>query len=132
MQRIGTIVIAGLLLFGFAACGDSNDNVDDAVDSAHARRRRTSPAPSPPAPAAEAIRAALQAENLDANQTVRDVAVLQESVADIPGDPSVSGIDDADGDGKDDDGKVQVAVGDQTACITVQDNGDISVSSDSC
>ena len=82
--------------------------------------------------AAEAIRAALQAENLDANQTVRDVAVLQESVADIPGDPSVSGIDDADGDGKDDDGKVQVAVGDQTACITVQDNGDISVSSDSC
>ena len=34
MQRIGTIVIAGLLLFGFAACGDSNDNVDDAVDSA--------------------------------------------------------------------------------------------------
>ena len=84
-------------------------------------RPRTSPARATARAAAEAMRGLLQAKNLDANQTVRDVAVLQESVADdLPGDPSVSGIDDADGDGKDDDGKVQVVVGDQTACITVR------------
>jgi hypothetical protein len=131
VQRIGTLLIAGLLLFGFAACGDSKDDVDDAVDSAREKAEDVAGAVTART-AAEAVRAALQAEDLAPNQTVRDVTVLQEAVKDIPGDPKVTGIDDADGDGKDDDGKVQVVVGDQTACVAVEDNGDISVSSDSC
>jgi outer membrane murein-binding lipoprotein Lpp len=41
--------------------------------------------------------------------------------ADLPGDPDVSGIEDTDGDGVDDDGKVQISVDDSSACVTVSD-----------
>jgi hypothetical protein len=131
MKRIAIFVLAGLMLIVVAACGDSDDSAEDAVDSALEQAEDVAGSVTARA-AAEAVRAALQAEDLDANETVRDVAVLQEAVADVPGDPTVTGIEDTDGDGKDDDGKVQVEVGDQTACVTVQDNGDVSVSSDSC
>jgi hypothetical protein len=132
------LVVAGLLVLGVAACDDAKDNVDDAsanVDDAvdSAREQAEDAAGSVGArAAAELMRAAIHAENLDANETVRDIAVLQESVDDVPGNPSVSGIDDADGDGKDDDGKVELTVDDQRACVTVEDNGNVSVSGGAC
>jgi hypothetical protein len=125
------VLVACLLLFGIAACGDSNDDAKDAVDSARAKAEDVAGAAGART-AAEALRGLLQAKHLDANQTLRDVAVLQAAADDVPGSPSVSGIDDQDGDGNDDDGKVQLAVGDQVACVSVQDNGETSVSSDSC
>jgi hypothetical protein len=131
MQRFGRLLVAGLLLFGIAACGDSNDDAQDAVDSAREKAEDVAGATGARA-SAEALRGLLQAKNLDANETLRSVAVLQAAADDLPGSPSVTGIDDQDGDGKDDDGKVQIAVGDQVACVSVQDNGETSVSSDSC
>lgn len=131
MQRCGRLLVACFLLFGLAACGDSSDDTKDAVDSAREKAENVAGAAGART-AAEALRGLLLAKNLDANQTVRDVVVLQAAADDLPGSPSVSGIDDQDGDGKDDDGKVQLAVGDQVACVSVQDNGEISVSSDSC
>ena len=59
---------------------------------------------------AEALRLVLVEDDLGPNQTERDVDVLQESVDDLPGEPEVSGIADDDGDGVDDDGKVEVRV----------------------
>jgi hypothetical protein len=125
------VVAASLVLAGVAAsCDDDNDasdavdeareDIEDAVGSAGARG------------AAEAMRAALEATDLEGDETVRDVAVLQENADDVPGSPTVTGIEDADGDGKDDDGKVQLAVGDQEACVTVSDSGEIDVSGEAC
>ena len=131
MQRCGRLLVACFLLFGLAACGDSGDDAKDAVDSAREKAEDVAGAAGART-SAEALRGLLLAKHLDANQTVRNVVVLQAAADDLPGSPSVSGIDDQDGDGKDDDGKVQLAVGDQVACVSVQDNGEISVSSDSC
>jgi hypothetical protein len=78
------------------------------------------------------MRGALLAEDLDAGETVRHVSVLREAADDVPGDPDVTGIEDGDGDGRDDDGKVELATGDQRACLTVAGNGEVDVSSDPC
>ena len=108
-----------------AACDDSDgqnarEQVEDAVGDATARA------------AAESMRAALEAEDLNGGETLRSVAVLQENADDVPGDPQVSGITDSDGDGKDDDGKVELKVGDQAACVSVTDQNDVSVDDDAC
>ena len=83
--------------------------------------------------AAEALRTQLLAKKLSpATGTLRTTAVLQDVADNMPGAFAVSGIDDTDGDGKDDDGKVQVTLGDQSACLTVQDNGETSVAEGAC
>ncbi|MGH8979232.1 MAG: hypothetical protein ACRDV7_14225 [Acidimicrobiia bacterium] len=132
MARLLMFVFAGCLLVGgAAACGGNDDDVDDALDSA--REQAEDVAGSAGARvAAEAMRGVLQAEALAPGETLRTMTVLQESADDLPGDPTVTGIEDADGDGKDDDGKVEFAAGDQRACVTVADNGEISVSGDAC
>jgi hypothetical protein len=111
--------------FLVAACSDDDnqnvrEQVEDAAGSATARV------------AAETMRAALEAQDLDSGATLRDVTVLRENANDVPGDPRVSGIEDADGDGKDDDGKVELRAGDQAACVTVTDGNDVSVANDAC
>jgi hypothetical protein len=121
-----------LAAMSIAACGDdSGDEVDEAVDEAREDVEDVAGTVGARA-AAEALRGILESKDLASDQTLRDVTVLQDAVGDIPGDPEVSGIEDADGDAKDDDGKVTVAVGDQQACVTVADNGEISVSGDAC
>jgi len=60
------------------------------------------------------------------------VVIIEAAVRDLPGDPEVSGIEDADGDGRDDDGNVNVRVDDESACVTVHDNGEVNVSDDAC
>ena len=62
----------------------------------------------------------------------RKVAVLQESVDDLPGSPDVSGITDDDGDGLDDDGAVEVRVNDEVACLTVAEDGEVDVTGGAC
>jgi hypothetical protein len=128
---VATVLVGLGLVFALAACDDSNDSVDEAVDDAREDVEDVVGGAGARA-AAEVLRGTLEATNLDANETLRDVAVLQENVDDVPGDPEVSGIEDADGDGKDDDGKVQLAVGDQEACVTVTDNGEVSVAGEAC
>jgi hypothetical protein len=131
-KRTLLLVATLLVSTGLAACDDdTSDRVEETVESVGEQAEDAAGSAGARA-AAEAMRAALEAENLDANQTARDVAVLQEAVADLPGEPEVTGIQDADGDGKDDDGKVEAIVGDQRACLTVEDNGEISVSGEAC
>lgn len=124
MKRILACMLLAATVF-VAACDDSDgqnarEQVEDAVGGATARA------------AGESMRVALEAEDLDPGDTLRSVAVLQENSDDVPGDPTVSGITDSDGDGKDDDGKVQLEVGDQTVCVSVTDQNDVSVDDDAC
>jgi hypothetical protein len=135
-SALAVVVMCTVLGAGVAACDDDTredvqDEVDDAVDSARERAEDAAGSVGARA-AAEAMRASLQGRDLESDQTVRDVEVLENTAGDLPGDPTVSGIEDADGDGRDDDGKVQFTVGDQEACVTVDDNGEISVSGEAC
>lgn len=106
-----------------AGCGKDNDEdnsrAEEVTESAGARVL------------AEAIRVTLVADgNHDDRRTVE---ALEEAVSDIPGDPEVTGIEDDDGDGRDDDGEVVIHVDDEVACLTVDDDGkDVDVTGGEC
>lgn len=136
-----SIALAGML----GACGDDNraavsQRAEEALTDARQRAQEAADAVEQGGQragaraVAEAIRAALVVQNLEADQNVRDVAVLREAVGDVPGAPQVSGIDDADGDGRDDDGKIEIAVDAERACLTLPDGegGDIDVAAQAC
>lgn len=132
------VVAATGLALGLAACDDDSrdeiaddardlgEQVEDAAGEASARA------------VAESLRGAIVADDLDGGASRRDVDVLEESVADLPGEPEVTGIEDGDGDGRDDDGLIEVRVGDQRACLQIAEPGadddvgeeDVSVESD--
>ena len=111
-----------------SACGDDDSTadrardaageVDNAVDAGIARgqaeifRQR----------AKDLVR---QGESLDS------MSVLQEAARDLPRTPTVTGLGDANGDGRDDDGKVQIAIDDSFACVVVS-GADINVSGARC
>jgi hypothetical protein len=115
-------VLALVLVVGaIGACSDEDrDDFESLADSAGARS------------VAEALRVSLLAQDLRDDQHVDDVAVIQAAVRDLPGDPEVSGVEDANGDGRDDDGKIQVRVDDEASCVTVHENGEVNVSGDAC
>lgn len=123
------VAVAMCLALGLlVGCGDdepddgsgAGDDVEEVAESAGARA------------VAEAVRAALVAEDLDEAEHESDVAVLQEAVEDIPGEPDVTGIEDADGDGRDDDGKVEIHVDSEVACLSVQSSGRVDVTGGEC
>jgi hypothetical protein len=124
-----------LFLVLLAACGDDDDRsledrardaasdvaseVDERVDQGVARAQ------------AELLRERIKdAADGDATQWPA-VTVIQQAVDDLPRDPDVTGLEDADGDGRDDDGKVGLAVDDSHACVTIGAD-DIDVSGDAC
>ena len=115
----------GLLL---AACGDDDDtgdgvaqDLEDAAESGGARVL------------AESLRALLVAEDIGGPDVDRrNVDVLLETVDDLPGSPEITGIEDTDGDGLDDDGRLEATVDDEVACISVDDSGDTDVDGGPC
>jgi hypothetical protein len=115
----------GLVL---AACGDDDDtgdgvaqDLEDAAESGGARVL------------AESLRALLVAEDIGGPDVDRrNVDVLLETVDDLPGSPEITGIEDNDGDGIDDDGRLQATVDDEVACISVDDSGDTDVDGGPC
>jgi hypothetical protein len=113
------LVVGGLVTLG-ACSDDEKDDFERLAESAGARS------------VAEALRVSLLAQDLGNDQHVDDVAIIQAAVRDLPGDPDVLGVEDADGDGRDDDGKIDVRVDNEAACVTVNDNGEIDVSGDAC
>jgi hypothetical protein len=124
---VAAVMAAAALLVG--ACGDDEDGdaggeiereAGDLVEGAGARA------------VAEALRATLVSEDLGATEHALDIPVIQEAVADLPGSPDVTGIEDADGDGQDDDGRIQVEVEDEAACIDIAENGETDVSGGAC
>ena len=72
-------------------------------------------------------------KNLSNNDSKQwgSVTVLQQAGKDLPGSPTVSGIADANSDGKDDDGKVEISVSGSKACVAITAS-DIDVSTGAC
>jgi hypothetical protein len=116
------VPLAAVALLG-GACGDDDDARDTVERLAQEGGARA---------VAEALRGSLEAQDLTAEQNVADVEVLRDAAGDLPGDPEIVGIEDGDGDGRDDDGRVEVRVEDEAACVTVQQNGEVDVSGGSC
>jgi hypothetical protein len=127
--RMSLMVLAIVGIVTVSACDDdTRDKARETVESAKEKAGEAGARAS-----AEAVRASLEAQNDDVPGGVRDVEVLREAAKDLPGDPEITGIDDADGDGRDDDGYVQAKVGNETACITVPASGDdVEVSGGAC
>jgi hypothetical protein len=125
MKKMLALILVSFGVLSVSACDDDdNENLrekaEDVAGSASARA------------AAEAMRGALEAQDLNDDKTLRDVDVLRENADDVPGDPSVEGIVDANGDGKDDDGRVELRVGDQAACVIVTTANKVSVENNAC
>ncbi|HEX6419689.1 MAG TPA: hypothetical protein VFZ77_14415 [Acidimicrobiales bacterium] len=120
------------LALALAACGDDSDP-DDEGDAADVVEEAEQLAEDAGAMAvAQALRGALVGQDVDDDADRRDVSVIEAAVDELPGDPEVTGIDDGDGDGRDDDGKVEVRVGDEVACLAIADDGETSVDGEAC
>ncbi len=50
----------------------------------------------------------------------RSISMLSGAVDDLPGDTTVSGLDDRDGDGQDDDGKLELVINGERACVAIE------------
>lgn len=116
--------IAALGLLGVVACGDDeevDERIEEGVEQGSARS------------AAEWMRADLTRRDLQSDEHLRDVSILEDSADSIPGSPEVTGIEDTTGDGRDDDGNVEIRVGDESACLEVTDDGEtVHVEGGSC
>jgi len=125
--RLAAPALLALLVGGLSACGDDDgDDPDDSaaeiLDSAAARSLT------------EVLRALLVVDELGEGEHRRDVAVIQETIDDLPEpfEPDVQGLTDADGDGQDDDGKVEVRVDDEIACLSIAEDDSVDVTGGAC
>ena len=128
-RRLAAVTV--VLALAVAGCGDDDGDPDDA-DSDDVVSEAEELAEDVGAYAvAQSLRASLAAQDVD-DADRRDVEVLEDAADDLPGDPEVDGIEDTTGDGRDDDGRVAVRVGDEEACLTVAEDGDLGVTKSAC
>lgn len=103
------------------AADDVREGAEDKADQATART------------AAETFRSALRDDSDAQDQGFRLIDAIERAGADLPGDAELSGVDDSDGDGFDDDGDVQIDVDDESACVHIPEEGDdIDVEGGAC
>jgi hypothetical protein len=101
------------------AASDAADAVDEKVDEGLARGQ------------AEILRERIK-DAADGDETAwPTITVIEGAVADLPSDPEVTGVEDADGDGRDDDGKIGITIDESNACVTIGAD-DIDVTGDAC
>jgi hypothetical protein len=119
-----------MTLIAAGACDDeTRDKAEEAVEDAKEKAREAGARGI-----AETYRASIKAQDAkEGAGAVRNVEVLRAAAEDLPGDPDVSRIADDDGDGRDDDGYVEVNVDDERACVTLPESGDdVDVSGGAC
>jgi hypothetical protein len=135
MTRTSVALFAGVALaFGAAACDEeTRDKAGDAVESAR-EDVEESVDEAGARGAAESFRVSLKAQDTDDDAGgVRAIDALNEAADDLPGDPEVLGIGDGNGDGADDDGLVEIRVGEELACVTLPTSGnEIDVTGGAC
>ena len=124
-------MLATIMLTGFSgACSDeTQDKAEDAVESA-GDDVQDALSDSAARAQAEAFRGALVAQELDGSGR-RDIDTLTDASSALA-DGTVVGIVDADQDGLDDDGLVQIESSDQAACVRIATDGDVAVTDDPC
>ncbi|HEX6311490.1 MAG TPA: hypothetical protein VF152_07655 [Acidimicrobiia bacterium] len=127
--RIGLVVLATAALLAGSACDDAQDEAEETVEEVEEKAGEAGARAG-----AEAFRASLKAQETDDDAGgVRAIEPLRAAAEDVPGGADVTGITDSNGDGVDDDGYVQVEVGDERACVTLPETGDeIDVSGGAC
>jgi hypothetical protein len=129
MRRcVAVLVLNGLAVAALAGCSDDTKDKVKRVASTVQENAGEAGAFA----LAEALRGALAAKDLPQGQTERTVSVINQVVSDLPGNPDFTGIKDTDGDGVDDDGKVQANLGDSAACLQIARNGDMNVDKGAC
>lgn len=130
--RSAAAIFAATALSLAACSSDAEDDTKDAVESVQDDVETKTDEAAARA-AAEELRTRMKANDTANEEGVRSMAALEESAEDLTGDPTVEGIEDTDGDGMDDDGKVQVDVGDSSACLTLPETGeDTTVEGGAC
>jgi hypothetical protein len=103
------------------AAESAAEDADDFVDSSSAQA------------IAAALQASIEADDRYEDEGPRSMAVLQENIDDLPGEPEVVEVVDSDGDGLDDDGRVEVRVDDDASCLSLGEVGEgIDISDDAC
>ena len=128
-QKKWIALAAGTALF-LGACGDDTSTtaadrareaaseVDSAVDSGLARAQ------------GEILRQRAK-DLVRRGETLDSMSVLQEAARDLPRSPSVTGLSDMNGDGRDDDGTLEITIDDSHSCVRVA-GADIDVTSAAC
>lgn len=133
LVALATLAAVVLAFSPLASCSDEaqdetgeavDEVVDDAAEGVDVVQARTT---------AEALRTSLKANDTADEEGIRSVAAINEAAEDLPGDPEVTGVDDGDGDGLDDDGNVQVTVEEEQACVILPAEGeDTTVEDGAC
>ena len=98
-----------------AACGDDSKTATDAIKDSVGSAANTALARTQ----AETLRASIKAKGDNNADKYLSVTMLTEAIKDLPGNTTVNGLADANGDGKDDDGKMEVVVNDATVCVSI-------------
>jgi hypothetical protein len=135
MKLFRALAIGALVaLAPLAACGDDTQSVEDqardaADDAASAVDEKVDEGLA--RGQAEILRERIKDEAGGDASTWTTMTVIQAAVDDLPSDPEVTGLEDGDGDGKDDDGKIGIAIDDSNACVTIGAD-DIDVSGGAC
>ncbi|HEY7136237.1 MAG TPA: hypothetical protein VIB48_14335 [Acidimicrobiia bacterium] len=116
---VGAVALVSMVTFGIGCSKSTTDAAKKTVKNATNDIKRDTAIGI-----ADALREAIKHQASDKHQSPRSIAVIQAAINDIPGTPDVSGVVDANHDGLDDDGRVEVKVGDQYACLTIPQQGD--------
>jgi hypothetical protein len=136
MRTRACLAVVMTLALGAVAAGCDDDTQEEVEEAAEEAREEVEEGAGEAGAraAAEAFRASLKAQETDDDAGgVRQVEALNEAAEDLPGDPDVSGIADGNGDGIDDDGLVEITVGDEVACVTLPESGnEIDVTGGAC
>lgn len=120
------VVVALLAVVGGACSDDELDSVADEVGNVASTVADAAQDVSARS-VAEAYRAALLADDGADGPDRRRIQVLQETSGDLPGEPEVQGIEDGNGDGLDDDGRVELRVDDQSSCLLIAEDGELNI-----
>lgn len=135
-RRLATMTVAVVVAVSFAsACSEeTKQNAQETTDALQQDAERNADelgaeleqtaGESQARAAAEDLRARIKANPAAATGGPRSMTAITESAVDVAGDPEIVGATDADGDGLDDDGKVQADVAGASACLTLPATGD--------
>jgi hypothetical protein len=128
LALLASVALAALT----AGCGDDDDAGDDDDDNDPEQLIEDIEDLAEGAGArglAEGLRLSLLTEDEEDRRTV---SAIRDAADRLPGEPEVAGIEDGDGDQRDDDGTIEVRVEDEAACVSISGDGSVDVTGERC